>query len=290
MIFDPQVKNPRIIKVQFFLIESFRFGDIIANTLRIIKDHYLRYELKLNKTTFFISLALMIVLIEHKLSVHTVKQLKTTKSVSTVKQIDNTKPQESPQSILSKTTEKKLSNTAALALDDDPIQFLLKKEAAHLYDFDQNSNFFQDRIRSQVNQFSVDQLDQLRVIAIDESFNQDERLVAVYYLKSAGSQAHRQLQDIFFSDSPLLHVKAKAHSTILMHQEFEVNLRSMAIESVEENIFNSGGQLKLDQLKDYKLANNYLNGLYRLVALGEKSRRPLLKEFIDHQLVEGFKL
>jgi hypothetical protein len=165
------------------------------------------------------------------------------------------------------------------------IQMLIKSEARGLYELSNDSEASELRIHTTAQSFEQSQILELESIAVDESKTTEERLSSVYFLKHAGKKAQTALLHVFSNPTELFNMPAIAHSRHEMNQQFEVALRTMALEAIETNIHESLGSLHLPELKNNKLPK-YLNGLYKMVSMGEKIHDPLLKKQMNLNLAQ----
>lgn len=156
----------------------------------------------------------------------------------------------------------------------------IAQEAFNLYEFEEDPAAIDKRIQDFTAAMTPAQVRELEVIALNEHGDADQRLVAVYYLTQAGAKAQSSLWRIFINPTTLFKNIASAHSIGEEKQNLEISLRTMALQAMEENIYQSQGRLQIPDLTNINLPM-YLQGLYKMVAVGKKADQPLLKKFIN---------
>jgi len=160
------------------------------------------------------------------------------------------------------------------------VRKLVEHEALHLYDVDPDPKATENRLRSFAVTMSNDELAELTTLATNEYGSHDQRTLAVYLLTLVGPAAQQALLKVFLNPTNTLDQPAPVHSFQEKQQEHEYSIRTMALQAIEQNMH----QTKNTFVTPENLKNSYLNGLLKIVRLGEKMRRPMLKEFIDKNL------
>lgn len=165
----------------------------------------------------------------------------------------------------------------------------LERESKLVGDLTDDPNAIEIRIRQRAQQLSKEELQVLEETSVNEANDQDERLMAVYYLMKAGPKAHNNLQALLYKDSAVLKKIGAPHSHEEARYGFEMSLRTMALQALEDNVQASKGRLKIrnESFRQTQLDNSYLQGLLKIALIGEANRRPLLREFIDRNLSGG---
>lgn len=157
---------------------------------------------------------------------------------------------------------------------------MVETEALQLYNMDNDPNGTEYRLRSLAQSFNGVELNELTLLVLNLNADPDERTLALYLMSLVGPTAQPFLIKIFFSPSPILEIATAVHSFQEKQQEREYSLKTMALAAIEKNIH----QTKKSFTSTEKLKNSYLNGLLKIVRLGEKMKTPMLKQFIDQNL------
>lgn len=157
---------------------------------------------------------------------------------------------------------------------------VIESEAKRLYNTDSNPENTNARLRLFAKTLDNSELNELTLTAINENVEFDQRNLAVYLLTLAGPAAQESLLNFFFNPSNILNQTVQSHSIQEIQQNNEISIRTMALEAIERNLH----QTKKTFLTSEKLKNSYLSGLLKIVRLGEKMQKPMLKEFIDQKL------
>lgn len=169
--------------------------------------------------------------------------------------------------------------------EQSQIPLLIKTEVQNLYDVNKDPQESEQRVIKIAQSLNQNQIMELELIAIDENKNTEERLASVYFLKHAGIKAQSALLHVFTSPTKIFKKISPAHSRNEMNQEFEVALRTMALESIETNVHESAGALHVPELQNNELPK-YLISLYKMVSFGEQIHDPLLKKQISLSLAQ----
>lgn len=154
---------------------------------------------------------------------------------------------------------------------------LIDVEVKKLYEIDENPDKTESRLRSHVKKLSASEIDEITTVAINEKTDFDQRNVAVYLLTLIGPAAQENLLTIFFSPSDKLNQSVQPHSIQEIQKENEYSLRIIALEAIEKNIHQTKKTFSIHE----NFKNKYLMGLIKIVRLGEKMQKPLLKDFIN---------
>ncbi len=156
----------------------------------------------------------------------------------------------------------------------------ITREAKHLYDLNDKPNDTETRLKIEAQALSESQISELGEIAMNEHGDSDERTIAVYMLTLTGSRAQQTLLQIFMSPAKVFAEPAAAHSIKENQRQREYALRTMALEAVEFNLHRTD----FSQPLPVSVGDFYLNGLLKIVKLGQLQHHPILKDFINQQL------
>lgn len=167
------------------------------------------------------------------------------------------------------------------------IESLLQQEENNLYSLNSNSYQEEKRLLALTDAFAAKDLSELKDITLNEKQTSDRRSIGVYLLKLSGIKAHRQMQEIALADSRFLNFKPEPHSVNEARQKLEINLRTIALKAIDQNLYQSHYQLKSFKDDTIEVKNPYLRGLIRILQTGEKEKKQLLTHYFQQALNEG---
>jgi len=166
------------------------------------------------------------------------------------------------------------------------IETILTSEEQNLYHFNYSTSDHTARLRKITDRFNNTELLQLKNHVLNSQISSDQRFIALHFLILQSPRTHDLLTDIFYTDHELLNKSVAGHTADEAQKEIELNLRMLAIEQIEKNIFQtrqSPNPLKLD-LRYNEIKNSYLKSLLSIVQTSEKLNTPLLSQFINSTL------
>jgi hypothetical protein len=169
------------------------------------------------------------------------------------------------------------------------IQLLLTNEEHRIYNF-QNLTFSENsRLKKIAELLTSDDLIQLKNSILNSEMTSDQRFIALHFLILTGVKSHDLICEIFFASHELLDQSFPAHSAQNSLKEVEINIRTLAIEQIEKNIFltkNTNNPLHIHDLSLHS-ENEYLLSLLKIVQASERMNVPLLAQFIQTTLKEN---
>lgn len=191
-----------------------------------------------------------------------------------------------PESILTKNKQATESSKDAT----NRVQLLLNVEEKNIYNFTNSTVSENTRLKKITDQLSKAELIKLKDFVLDTGLSVDQRYIALHLLILSNLKSHELLNEIFFTNHELLVNTYPVHSVQEYLKEVELNIRTLAIEQIEKNIFltkNSPNTLHIMGAQQ-SVQNKYLLSLLKVVQASDKINTPLLSQFMNSTLKGNF--